>query len=75
MDEDVTRDLPAEFAAVLQNHSVIVPQDASVFRLIAQWTEAPSATVSVQPTLTTEAILSAVPVGSADPTTPPSARH
>jgi hypothetical protein len=73
MDEDVTKDLPAEFAAALQDHSVIVPQDASVFRLIAQWTEAPSATVSAQPALTTEAILSAVPVGSTEPTTPPSA--
>ena len=41
---DVTEGLPAELAVALQDHSIVVPQDASVFALIAQWADAPSAT-------------------------------
>lgn len=72
MDNDVTRDLPAELATALQDHSVIVPQDASVFRLISRWTEAPSATVSAGPPMTTETVLGAIPATCVEPTTTPS---
>ncbi len=71
MDNDLTRDLPGELATALQDHSVFVPQDASVFRLISQWTEAPSSTISAEPLMTTEAVLSAVPSSSAEPSTTP----
>ena len=71
MDNDVTRDLPAELATALQDHSVFVPQDASVFRLISQWTEAPSATASAEPLMTTEAVLKAMPSSSVEPSTTP----
>lgn len=73
MHSDVTRDLPAELAAALQDHSVIVPQDASVFSLISRWAEAPSATVSAEPPMTTEAVLQAMPVVSIEPATTPAA--
>jgi hypothetical protein len=71
MNNDPTRDLPTELATALQNHSVIVPQDASVFKLISQWTEAPSSTVSAEPLMTTEAVLGAVPASSVEPSTTP----
>ena len=37
ISEDVTRGLPADLASVLHDQSVIVPQDAAVFVLIAAW--------------------------------------
>jgi tRNA A37 threonylcarbamoyladenosine synthetase subunit TsaC/SUA5/YrdC len=56
MDEDVTRSLPADLASVLRNQSIVVPQDAAVFELVAAWAKAPSATasaeISVEPDLT-----------------------
>jgi hypothetical protein len=71
MDNDLTKDLPGDLARALQDHSVFVPQDASVFRLISQWSEAPSSTVSAEPLMTTEAFLNAVPSSSAQPATTP----
>jgi hypothetical protein len=44
--EHVTSDLPANLAAVLRDQSVIVPQDAAVFELIAAWRKAPAAAAS-----------------------------
>lgn len=46
MREDVTRGLPGDLAAVLRDQSVIVPQDAGVFELIANWASAPASTAS-----------------------------
>jgi hypothetical protein len=46
MSEDITRGLPADLASVLRDQSVVVPQDAAVFELIAAWTKAPSMTAS-----------------------------
>lgn len=46
MREDVTRGLPSDLAAVLRDQSVIVPQDAAVFELIANWANAPTTTAS-----------------------------
>jgi hypothetical protein len=56
MAEDVTSGLPADLASVLRDQSVVVPQDAAVFDMIAAWAKAPSATASadikVEPDLT-----------------------
>jgi hypothetical protein len=71
MDSDLTKDLPGDLAAALKDHSVFVSQDASVFRAIARWSEAPSSTVSAEPLMTTEAVLSAVPSSAAEPSTTP----
>jgi hypothetical protein len=46
MSEDVTRGLPVDLASVLRDQSVIVPQDAVVFDLIATWAKAPTPTAS-----------------------------
>ncbi|HEY3462559.1 MAG TPA: hypothetical protein VGK62_03785 [Gaiellaceae bacterium] len=46
MAEDVTRGLPADLASVLRDQSVVVPQDAAVFDMVAAWAKAPSATAS-----------------------------
>ena len=48
MNEDVTRGLPADLASVLRDQSVIVPQDAAVFELIAAWAKAPTPTASAE---------------------------
>lgn len=48
MVEDVTRGLPADLASVLRDQSVIVPQDAAVFEMIAAWTKAPTRTASAE---------------------------
>jgi hypothetical protein len=53
-EPDVTRGLPADLASVLRDQSVIVPQDAAVFELIAAWAKAPTATASAEITLTPE---------------------
>lgn len=45
-EADVTRGLPADLASVLRYESVIVPQDAAVFELIAAWAKAPTTTAS-----------------------------
>lgn len=45
-DQHPTSGLPADLAAVLRDQSVIVPQDAAVFELIAAWRKAPAATAS-----------------------------
>jgi hypothetical protein len=50
-ENDVTRALPADLASVLRDQSVIVPQDAAVFELIASWAKAPTATASAEVTL------------------------
>lgn len=41
-----TDNLPNDVAKALEDRSIFVPADASVFKLIAEWTEAPSNTVS-----------------------------
>jgi len=38
--------LPKDLLAVLRDQSIIVPQDAAVFELIARWANAPSNTAS-----------------------------
>jgi hypothetical protein len=48
MGEDVTRGLPADLASVLRDQSIVVPQDAAVFELVAAWAKAPSATASAE---------------------------
>lgn len=48
MSEDVTRGLPPDLASVLRDQSIIVPQDAAVFELVAAWAKAPSATASAE---------------------------
>jgi hypothetical protein len=40
--------LPADLASVLRDQSVIVPQDAAVFELIASWAKAPTPTASAE---------------------------
>jgi hypothetical protein len=47
-EDDVTRGLPADLASVLRDQSVIVPQDAAVFELIASWAKAPTMTASAE---------------------------
>lgn len=47
-EADVTSGLPADLAALLRDHSVIVPQDAAVFELIASWAKAPTETASAE---------------------------
>jgi hypothetical protein len=51
MPEDVTRGLPADLLSVLRDQSVIVPQDAAVFELIASWAKAPTPTASAELTV------------------------
>lgn len=51
MGEQVTRGLPADLASVLRDQSVIVPQDAAVFELIAAWAKAPTPTASAEITV------------------------
>jgi len=50
-ENDVTSGLPADLASVLRDQSVIVPQDAAVFELIASWVKAPTATASAEMTI------------------------
>jgi hypothetical protein len=47
-EADATRGLPADLASVLRDQSVIVPQDAAVFELIASWAKAPTPTASAE---------------------------
>lgn len=47
-EADVTRGLPADLASVLRDQSVIVPQDAAVFELVAKWAKAPTPTASAE---------------------------
>jgi hypothetical protein len=47
-EADVTRGLPADLASVLRDQSVIVPQDAAVFDLVAAWAKAPTPTASAE---------------------------
>ena len=47
-ENDITRGLPADLASVLRDQSVIVPQDAAVFELIAAWAKAPTPTASAE---------------------------
>lgn len=54
MGEDITRDMPADLVSVLRDQSVIVPQDAAVFDLIATWAKAPTATASADVTTTVD---------------------
>lgn len=48
MSDEILRSLPADLASVLRDPSVIVPQDAAVFELIAKWAKAPSTTASAE---------------------------
>ena len=48
MTDDIARSLPADLASVLRDPSVIVPQDAAVFDLIAAWARAPASTASAE---------------------------
>jgi hypothetical protein len=48
---DVTRGLPADLASVLRDQSIVVPQDAAVFDMVAAWAKAPSATASAEITV------------------------
>lgn len=48
---DVTRGLPADLASVLRDQSIVVPQDAAVFDMVAAWAKAPSATASARITV------------------------
>ena len=41
--------LPPDLARVLRDQSIIVPQDAAAFELIAKWANAQSATLSSDP--------------------------
>ena len=50
-EQHVTRGLPADLASVLRDQSVIVPQDAAVFELIASWAKAPTPTASAEMTV------------------------
>ena len=54
MGEDITRGLPADLASVLRDQSVIVPQDAAVFDLIATWAKAPTSTASADVSTTVD---------------------
>lgn len=47
-EADVTRSLPVDLASVLRDQSVIVPQDAAVFELVAAWAKAPTPTASAE---------------------------
>jgi hypothetical protein len=47
-EADITRGLPADLASVLRDQSVIVPQDAAVFELVAAWAKAPTPTASAE---------------------------
>lgn len=40
------RGLPPDLAGVLRDQSILVPQDAAVFELIASWAKAPTNTAS-----------------------------
>jgi hypothetical protein len=51
MSEDTVPSLPADLASVLRDQSVIVPQDAAVFELIAAWAKAPASTASAAITI------------------------
>jgi hypothetical protein len=50
-ENDITRGMPADLASVLRDQSVIVPQDAAVFDLIASWAKAPTPTASAEVTI------------------------
>jgi hypothetical protein len=49
MAEDPTKGLPTDLAAALRDQSIIVPQDAAVFELVAAWAKAPSPTAAYAP--------------------------
>ncbi len=51
MSDDTTHSLPADLASVLRDQSVIVPQDAAVFELIAAWAKGPATTASAEITI------------------------
>lgn len=44
--DDVLAGLPEDLARVLRDQSIIVPQDAKVWELLASWQNAPSNTAS-----------------------------
>ena len=46
MSDELIHELPADLRSVLRDPSVIVPQDAAVFELIALWAKAPTTTAS-----------------------------
>ena len=54
MSESVTRGLPATLASLLRDSSVVIPQDAAVFELIAAWAKAPTATASAEVAVTSD---------------------
>jgi hypothetical protein len=60
MSKAVTRGLPADLASLLRDQSVIVPEDAAVFELIAAWAKAPAPTASAAVTVTSSALFEAL---------------
>jgi hypothetical protein len=52
MAENPIKGLPTDLAAALRDQSIIVPQDAAVFELIAAWAKAPSPTAGYEPVTT-----------------------
>lgn len=60
MSEDVTSGLPRDLASVLQDQSVVVPQDAAVFELLASWAKAPAVAASGDVALADTEVLDAV---------------
>ncbi len=48
MNEDVFTKLPADLVSLLRDQSILVPQDAAVFELIAAWTRAPTTTATAE---------------------------
>lgn len=73
MSRDVSHGLPAELADALHDHSVVVPQDASVFALIAKWTDAPATTAGSDLSSSIEVGLSVEPATSTEASTTPAA--
>lgn len=47
-DQEALAGLPPDLAAALQEPGVFVPQDSAVFRMLAEWNNAPSNTVSAE---------------------------
>ena len=53
MRDDLTRGLPPDLVAILRDQSIVVPQDAAVFGLIAAWNHAPATTASAELSVST----------------------
>jgi hypothetical protein len=60
MSEDVTSGLPRDLASVLRDQSVVMPQDAAVFELLASWANAPAVAASSEVAIADADVLEAV---------------